>query len=236
MKPLIRWTIGNAAEAGFEALKHSLSNWKRCYGDTFDMAVCYNGISEKKLQSIADIDVTFVDQTKYLNSIVMRPHGCTWKLFPPRLRPDSHEIFIDNDLIVYNRLPDIEKFLSGNYFCITQAHMPFFGQYEGLPGCDIAANTGLFGVPPSFDFAQEINMLLRTYPYLKWRDHSDDQGVVMVATRNLPRLIIPLTDIWVCNPCVNFAPYRTGFCGVHFASLNSGSVQFWERYKRECVH
>lgn len=42
--------------------------------------------------------------------------------------------------------------------------------------------------------------------------------------------IIPMEEIYVCNPNKSFAPYKKGQSGVHLAGLNTGSYSYCKNY------
>ena len=45
MKPLIRWTMGNVSEAGWECLSESTRLLPKVYPE-FDYVICYNSIGQ----------------------------------------------------------------------------------------------------------------------------------------------------------------------------------------------
>lgn len=231
LKPLVRWTVGAVHPAGFELLRESVEGWLRLYGDAFDAVICHNSLAPAQLLQVRACGLPLLDQTPLAGLVPARPSGCAWKLVPPRLRPESHEVFIDNDLVLHDRVPAVDQFLAGYEAVVTEAHRAHFGAYAGVLGCDRAVNTGLFGLPPGFDLSAKVWQLARLYPRLAWDGHDDDQGVVMAAVRSLTVGIIPLADVWVCNPTLDFAPYGVGRRGTHFAGANAGNVRYWERYK-----
>lgn len=102
-KPIIRWTIGgNVSQHGIDCLGNSINCWKDLYGDSFDYFLCYNNIDVNKL----NFGVNLINQHEHLNSLSIQPNSTAWKLYPPRISLQSHEIFIDNDLIIYKNSID----------------------------------------------------------------------------------------------------------------------------------
>lgn len=228
MKPLVRWTVGPVPQRGIDLLCLSINKWRSVYNDDFDMVVCYNGIDSHQ---ISQIPIETIDQNDYTDSIKYKPFDTTWKLYPPRLRMDSHEIFIDNDLVVYDRSPTIDKFLhSSSMSIITSAHRRFYGAYNQLVSPDLTVNSGLFGLPPNFDLGRSINRFIAVYPRLGWLEHCDDEGVLACILSKNNLCVIPMEEIHVCNPSVDFSPYSLGSCGTHFAGSNQGHTRFLDRY------
>jgi len=230
LKPLVRWTISNSSDEGFECLRASIVEWRKIYGDEFDMVICHNNLSDHQYGKINKFGLSCVDQKNYTRSILYLPSETAWKLYPPRLRLNTHEIIIDNDVIIYGRLPDIDEFLESYDILICEAHRRFFGQFDSFIKADLKINTGIVGFPPSLDVRQEINSILKTYPNKGWLTHCCEQGVIGMLLRNNPFKLISLEDVSICNPLCDFAPYKVGKCGIHFASLNAGYTEYWKIY------
>lgn len=230
MKPLVRWTIGGRVkDEGFLCLEKSIYFWKKIYGCYFDYIVCGN--NSNILKKICKIkDVTFIDQNDFLPSLPFCPKDTFWKFCPPRLRLSNHEIIIDNDLLIYKESPTIKWFLSQTKNTITTAaHVAMHGCFSSiLKKNKIKVNTGLVGFPPNFDFAKHLKRLFLIYPFNP-RGHCDDQGAFLMVVKNNLK-IIPMEEIYVCNPKKHFAKYKKGTCGVHFAGLNKGNAVYWNNF------
>lgn len=159
MKPLFRWTVGESvSKEGLKCLSHSIFLLKKNYGDSYDYFICHNGDNVKSCNFTG---VNFIDQRNHVKSLSVKPHSTAWKLYPPRIRLNSHEIFLDNDLIIYNILPIIDRFINEKdiFFC-TQAYKRNYGNYDSKILKNQNLNTGLFGIPPFFDFAKNIESRL----------------------------------------------------------------------------
>jgi hypothetical protein len=218
---------------GGKCLIHSIKEWTNTYKETFDKVVCFNGeCPEEFLSELASMDVKCVDQTDYADSLSYSPYDTFWKFCPPRMRLNAHEIIVDNDLVIYKKLPDIEDFLNSNHVMVSAAHKHFYGQFDDILESGINVNTGLIGLPPCFDIERKLNMVFNLYPFLSLNNHCDDQGAFLCATKGRLK-IIPMDHIYVCNPQANFAPYKLGIYGTHFAGLNQEFVEYWERYKNK---
>lgn len=212
MKPLVRWTIGKPDFHGLEVLRHSVRSFQRIYGDRFDYVLCYNNVSPDKL----DLNIDLYEQSAVHG--MPEPTGVAWKLYPPRLVPDRHEIFIDNDLLICRPIEEIEWFLeTDSRFFITEGLFGLYGQFSGR--VEGKLNSGLFGFPPNFDLG----------PYLKgvssWSSKFDEQGLVSLAVTSHDWQMISLDKIGICNGYL-----ARGSCGLHFVELNAGSVGPWKQY------
>jgi hypothetical protein len=167
-------------------------------------------------------------QAIYSNSLTCSPIGVAWKLYPPRLRPNAHEIFIDNDLII-DKLPvEIEIFLqSNNYFIYTEGlHVNTKGRFNWPIGKTF--NSGLFGIPPNFDFKEQIENKLKDQ--LGWTDYFDEQGLVGEILLNQNNVLnIDLKTIGIFEE----APVQIGLHGYHFVKANSGTNTAWNHYTRK---
>jgi hypothetical protein len=216
-KPLIRWTIGgDVSEYGINCLGKSVKSMKSLYGDSFDYVICYNNIESIRL----NFDVCLLNQHDYVDSISIAPNTTSWKLYPPRISLQSHEIFIDNDLIIYNKIPLIDKFLkSKNIFFCTEGLVRNFGIYSNDNYKDLKLNSGFFGIPPYFDFSKFIEKKIKK----DWSTWFDEQGVVasILSENNLE--IITLEEISIC-----LNEFKLGKYGIHFVGLNSYNSDFWE--------
>src|ERR1044071_1275109 len=104
----VRWTLGDVAERGFEALRFSIWGAWRIFGPGAAYAVCVNSIplSEARART-GDLpgDVTWYDATRDFPAFLRRhfdagmAEGVGWKLAPMRFFPDRYELSLDNDCI-----------------------------------------------------------------------------------------------------------------------------------------
>lgn len=189
-KPLVRWTAGPPRSKFDDAiLRSSILNFKCLYGDRFDQVLCVNGRDGLDLGSLG-FDI--VRQFPVEGS--PKPWGVAWKLYPPRLRPNAHEIFIDHDVVLLDKLPQIEEFLSSEEaFLYSQSFWPdgLYGSFRDQVPDGFGLNSGLFGLPPGFSF--DLSMVD------EWKEDLDEQGFVasqMCRQSNLIR--VGPEDLWIC--------------------------------------
>lgn len=219
IKPIVRWTIGNVSNQGFKCLKHSIDNFIRLYGDKFDYYVCYNNIKKEKLNFLNELPINFLNQHEYVDEIKLKPseHPC-WKLFPPRIKNNIHEIFIDNDLVLYKKLPIINKFLkSKDLLIITEANNRAYGSFDKFIFLKSKLNTGLFGLYPNFNFKNKINKFINKFELEKWEDHCDEQGLVACIFQKENFALIPKKKLLAGRAKL---PLKRKLCGIHYIGIN----------------
>lgn len=225
MNPLIRWTIGNVSDLGFECLKYSIKYWNKLYGNSFEKIICYNNLNYEQLKKLENFKV--YNQKNNLNDLILPANKIGWKLYPPRLNSSGHEIFIDNDLIIYKKIPLIDKFLdSSNLFFITEGLLRCFDKADSLIAKNIKLNTGFFGIPPNFDFKTKLNYFIKKAEINNWNNHFSEQGVVSCVLTNEKYYVIPLSDIFIC-----YNEFKLGKFGTHFVGLNSNFDNYWNKFK-----
>lgn len=239
MKPIIRWTIGNVSNYGIDCLQASVSSFLKLYKNNFDYFICYNNLDFNKIKFLEKYNLNFLNQEEHKDSVCIEPisNPC-WKLYPPRINLDVHEIFIDNDLIVYKKIPLIDKFLDSNkLFFITEAVKRSYS--DNLNNfIHNKFNSGFFGVPPKFDFLKKINNIINKYEIVSW-EHSifEEQSVVAKIIEEENNFsVISLDEIHVC-----FEEIKNSKFGLHFVGLNYNPnaslfemepiIKFWKYYK-----
>lgn len=236
MKPLARWTLGKTTKLGEETLTQSVKRFKKIYPE-FDLIICYNNLSNNQIINLKKLNVKLYEQNSCdlnypLESVNSPPGwkhsmpGWGWKLLPPRLRISSHELWIDNDLIIRERLPSIDKWLNTNKSIISEGSKRAYGIFEE----DIPSNNtlcaGLFGLPPNYNFANKIEsccIKLNGTPL----GYYNEQGITVLAVLENNPLIVPLSEVSIVK--VLKKPYAKA---MHFIGVNrSEEHQAWKDYK-----
>lgn len=217
-KPLIRWTVGPPRSRFDDAiLRRSVLNFRALYGDRFDHVLCVNG---RDGLDLADLGVEIIAQTSVEGA--PEPSGVAWKLYPPRLRPDAHEIFIDHDIVFVERIGKIEAFLSSSDTFIYSQSFSVDGRYGSFraqvpPGFRL--NSGFFGVPPGFVF--DLSSVEG------WREYFDEQGFVASELCRQTNLIkVDLGEIHICKG----RGVPNGVRAYHF--VHSNRDRAWVRFVR----
>jgi hypothetical protein len=216
-KPLARWTIGPVQPDGFDCLVASIESFTRIYD--VEPVICYN-CEPQYLPTIA-AKFRLIDQRQHLSSLHLPPKGVAWKLYPPRLAPDRHEIFIDNDLILAARVSQIDEFLASDCTLLLEETSRTYGRFEKHVPPGKCINSGIFGIPPGFDLKRYVDF----YAGNEWKKNAnneharnetwDEQGLIAFALLNYPRsVIIPRTVITNCEY------HLVDGKGFHFIGLN----------------
>lgn len=231
MKPLVRWTIGPVEKYGYDCLKKSINLWKKIFHNKFDLIICHNQQKIENLNFLKSLGVELICQENFKNSIQKVPYDTFWKLYPPRLKIETHEIFVDNDIIIFKNFKLLDEFLQNNNLIIcTEGHKRFYGNFSHLIKSEININTGFFCLPPFFDLKKELENFFHENPNIEITNHSDDQGILMSIFQNFNFKIISNSIISICNPSLDFNPYKVGKSGIHFTGLNVGCCNYWNKF------
>ena len=231
-KPVVRWVIGDCHDLGYEVLYESILNFKKIYKDKFIYCVCFNNKKIKNnLKKSLDLVDHIFDQKKFTKSVSYNPkliNGPHWKLYPPRLLHDQHEIIIDNDIVIYKEIEEINAFLLSNTFLITSPiKRSYSKQFGGKIKKNFNINSGLVGLPPGFDYKKEIENILSEGSG-SWMEHFDEQTVVAAIMQNKKLTIIPFSTL---SACCNGTKMLIGEKGTHFLGVNKGFKKWWREFK-----
>ena len=230
----IRWTIGDVAPEGFEALRLSLWGAGRIFPANASFHVCVNTIDVRAaLQRTGDVParVQWHAIERRLPDVLQpfldhgMSDGTAWKLIPLLLDRSVRELAIDNDLVLWALPPAIEAWLAdpdGRLIAadVTPAHGQFAAQCGPEP-----RNSGLRGTPAGFDFEAAIAAVLEENP-ATLRSELDEQGLQIAAvSRDSNPYVVPVEDVTICSP---FPPHvwNLGRCGAHFVGLNTRALPF----------
>jgi len=215
-----RWTIGDASQAGYEALYLSIASFQHLYPDA-KIVICHNCPINNLETIVARFPTAkFHDQSQYLQSRCP-PMGVAWKLYPPRLAPDDHEICIDNDVILLDRIPEIDTFLQGDCTLLLEGSSRNYGRFETYVPPGYCINSGVYGMPPKFNFQKYVNF----YSGDQWEVNAfgphaasktfDEQGLVAIALLSYRKFaIIKETSVTNCET------HLIQGKGLHFVGVN----------------
>jgi hypothetical protein len=235
MRKIARWTIGRTNSLGEECLRHSVRRFKVLYPE-FETIVCCNNLTDKQRsnlnllnveihdQSSNELDYPLVDVNSPLGWKGSMP-GWGWKLLPPRLEIDSYELWIDNDIIVRERVPSIDQWIGSNRSLISLSHQRAYGVFEKEIKGDICYCAGFFGLPPGFDFNSRI--LHHCKKLFGPLGHYDEQGITVLCTLETDPIIVPVEELSVVKALKK--PYSNA---LHFIGLNrTDDHKSWSDYK-----
>lgn len=226
-KPLFRWNVGPCHSQGFEILTTCIHNVQRLYDA--DLVICYNQLEEENLDRITAIGVPLMRAVP--ESLRIGPkvgYHVHWKLYPPRVRPQTHELCLDNDILITKRVPQIDLFLKSDYPLLYQGLHGLYGQYADLMPKGIRFNSGIYGLPPNFDFASRIDRHL-----VDWQDYFDEQGLVAHTLSENEHVVVPLTTIPIIEkdwPIERFSQ-NVDCSGFHFVGANRGDHPQWIKWQ-----
>lgn len=242
-KPLWRWTVGDVHWHGLEGLADAVDRTQRALGkDAWDWVFCCNSLPPDKatfIQILADsYDVRVVDAHQHIPSFII---GRTaWKMAPPRLAFDRHEVHADNDIIICRRIPEIDRWLARtDLTLVLQERLRAFGRYDDCLPPEVTANGGLFGLPPYWDFEAALKDHLKGPVY---HMPDDEQGLCVATLWSIRHIVIPAKRIIMVHhnglyhtkdlPKQKVDYHFTGTeYGFHFGQLNTGTHSYWPRYK-----
>jgi hypothetical protein len=230
-RPLARWIVGPINYAGLQCLHMSVSKFRHLYPE-FDLLLCYNQIKPENLA----FGLPLYDQSQsppLHGAVPSGGYNVHWKLYPPRLRQDAHEIIIDNDLVLFKRVPEIDLFLSeSKSTLLCQGLRGLHGSFARHIPKGIQINSGLFGMPPHFDF-EDISKQFLQQDKLIWKDRFDEQGLVAATLlKNKEKIIISMVTIPILEPNFDIHAATTKTCcGYHFVSLNYKDHGPWQSFR-----
>jgi len=195
MQAIVRWTIGNVQPAGYDCLAESIIKFSKLYD--VEIVICYNGSQNLEF---CGTKIKCIDQSIKFGSL---ERGVAWKLYPPRIDTNKHEIFIDNDVIIEEHIEEIDKFLMvDDCTLLLEGECRNYGKFEQHVPPGYKINSGIFGVPPGFNLEKYI----RFYGD-NWTNNCrhtsktwDEQGLVATALlSNKKKIIIPKTTVTNCE-------------------------------------
>ncbi len=234
MNKLVRWTVGPVSETGLDILRESVNNFKKLYPEVLRI-VCYNHID---VRCLSNIDAELYSQAE--PCFPLRPpddnpeeaSGCGWKLCPPRLCPEGHELWLDNDLVLLQRLPSVERWFNSGSAIISEGlhRQRMYGEYDQFVPTGSHVCAGLFGLPPGLDFSKRILEYLRFAT--KLLGGYDEQGLVASIITNSPDWILtPLSELYISEDHVPFPTFSPS--AIHFVAANRKPWhRGWKAYKR----
>lgn len=256
-KPLWRWTVGNCLKQGLEILAESIKRTTAALGvNNWDWIVCYNGLTLNNLEflqsSIGQLPVQFVGQnwaTCPVPDNCQTPRrrdgsfewngnkcgGTMWKVCPARMRMETHEIVMDNDVVLLRKFPQIDEFLAHtDKVLLLEEPIRFYGRYDCLfPADPPFFNSGFMGLPPGFDFATLIHETWKKHGGYENLSQADEQGLLTYTLSRYPNVrVSPLQMVEVLH-----RDYQTKITGkeqaIHFTQANRiDNHHTWREYKK----
>lgn len=240
-KLVVRWTIGDVSDEGFDALRLSVQGAQRLLGRGATCVVCVNTIGAWKAQRRCGHvlhDVEWVEVSRDMIPRFIRERldarladGAGWKLAPVRLRDEGCSIALDNDCILWDLPVTLAALTRGAAHCVlAEDVVAANGVFSGL--CSRALNSGIRGLPAGFDYESLLRQVLdETSADLL--TELDEQGLQSAALSRAGPAVVRLDEVSICSP---FPPHHpdVGTCGAHFVGLNARSFD-WEYFGRPAL-
>jgi hypothetical protein len=192
--------VGNCLQQGLDVLAESIRVTTRALGENdWDWMICYNGLTKEGVKFLIDAiggrSIELVAQSwadcPIENKLGtprrkdgsfewngMRCGGTLWKVCPPRMRIDSHELVVDNDVILLRKFPQIDKWLVSESALVLEEKIRFYGRYAHLFKAGEKLNSGFMGFPPGYDFGKEIRKNWEENKSLESLTQADEQGLL----------------------------------------------------------
>lgn len=252
-KPLWRWTVGGCTQQGLDILAESVFRTTRALGeDAWDWMICHNSLTRDGQESLREIvqgrpiaiheqswddcpiDDAAASPVRADNTVEVDGALCggtLWKVCPARMRPDAHEVVMDNDLVLLRKPPQVDQFLSSGVTLILEEPVRYYGRFEAVMPLDERLNSGLMGFPPGFDFAARIRSAWEENGRVRGVTQADEQGLLMFVMRSHPSVRIPKEE--VRELLAGDPPRVVGDeCGCHFVQANrTTNHRSWLRYQ-----
>lgn len=254
-KPLFRWTCGPCLQQGLDILAESIVRTTRSLGiDNFDWMICTNSLTKENIEflkrAIGDRPINLFTQNWTdcpINEEFRTPRrpdgsfewngnkcgGTLWKVCPARMRMESHEIVIDNDILLLKKFPEIDEFLAAtDKALILEEPIRFYGRFDSYMGEAPFLNSGFMGFPPGYDFGKAIEESWIEAGSLSNITQADEQGLLMYTLNKTPSIRVK-ADQMIELLARDFNKKITGQeSGLHFTQANRiPSHWSWNKYK-----
>jgi hypothetical protein len=257
---IVRWTIGDVSDEGFDILRWSLLGARRLFGDRASYVVCVNSISaidardrvgplgmDVVWRSVRAGDIPGFLRDRFDDGLA---EGVGWKFAPLHMAERTREIALDNDCVLWRMPEAMAAWIDDpdGRALLAEDVRPCFGQFTNLCGPE-PRNSGIRGLPARFPLEDALRDVLDDHP-VTLASELDEQGLQVAALeRRADPLVVDTRDVTICSP---FAPHQRhlGRCGAHFVGLNAKSLSWsyegrpavayirehWHALKREVAH
>lgn len=254
-KPLWRWTCGPCLQQGLDILAESIDRTTEAYGiNNWDWVICHNGLNNENVTflrsvigtrpiqlysqdwSLCAVDDNCQNPRRRDGSFEWNGNRCggtMWKVTPARMRMESHEIIMDNDIILLRKFPQVEEWLAQTVkVLVLEEPIRFYGRYDLIhaPGPPFF-NSGFIGLPPKYDYADELSKNWSRHGRYMNLSQSDEQGLLTYTLMQRPNIRVQAEQM-VEVLGRNFSATITGDeQGLHFTQANRMPQHIsWKRY------
>lgn len=260
-KPLFRFTVGPCLKQGLEILAESIARTTQSLGlHNWDWVICYNGLNKQDLEyinsAIAGRPIQLFAQNWAncpINDNCQSPRrrdgsfeangtrcgGTLWKVCPARLRMETHEIVMDNDVIVLKQFPQIKEWLDQTEkSLILEEPIRFYGKYDSLfPAGDEGPflNSGFMGFPPGYDFGSAIAEVWKQYGSNMNLTQADEQGLLTYTLSRLSSIRVNKSQVYEFLARDYNGQITGSEQAIHFTQANRlGNHAGWKQYQKIC--
>lgn len=233
MQITFKWIIGDTCEEGQKCLVFSIRKIRKLF-PTARLVICHNCDVKKIPKKLVDLTI---DQRsdKILRMFddkdhsVPYPSGPEWKLYTPRIDLNSWEVWIDNDIAIYD-IPEVMKFQHPfRPFVCEPFKRSYSPRFDKIIPADKNYNTGIVGLPPNFDLEKKIKKHVQSID--RWNNHFHEQSIISIALFEFNPRMVSFEEI----PVLWNQDYKKGTCGMHFVGLNNGYKKHWKKFKNSMV-
>ena len=257
-KPLFRFTVGNCLPQGLDVLAESIRVTTRTLGlDKWDWAVCYNGLTKSEVGHLKDAigarPIELVAQNWVdcpIEDHVQSPRrrdgsfewdgtkcgGTLWKVCPPRMRIGSHEIVMDNDVVLLRKFPQIDEWLQSDKTLILEEKIRFYGRYGEMLFPDKEAanlNSGFMGYPPRYDYGEAIRRTWEEHGSLTNLSQADEQALLTYTLSQHPNIRIEKEQMVEILAREHKTKVTGEESGLHFTQVNRiPKHRAWAHYQK----
>ncbi len=243
---VVRWTIGNVRERGFEMLRLSIACAYHLFGPLTKYVVCVNsltveeaarrvGVLPAKVEwlAVTSTDLPSVLRDYFDDSVI---EGMGWKLVPLRTYPERYELALDNDCIVWALPEAVRLWLESDDACVFAEDVDrCLGSFDALcpPG---PLNAGIRGLPPHRDLGQALANVLAKVAEASGGTRQltaeiEEQGLQAAAMFDLGKpMLVRTSEVSICSPFWPRSP-EFGTCGAHFVGMNAAHTP-WNYYDK----
>jgi hypothetical protein len=151
------------------------------------------------------------------------------------LRLGGHELWLDNDVVICERLQSIDRWLNEKCAIISEglSRKRMYGEFDKFIRPGIHACAGLFGLPGGFDFAERLShyMQFATKPLGGY----DEQGLTAsIVTNANSWILVPLSELHICEDHAEFPQMLPP--ALHFVAANRKPWhRGWKAYQRRKI-
>ena len=233
---IFRYSIGPVKKQGFICLNESIKLIQKIYPSS-DVFVCHNQLNSQQLNFLKKIkNIKLINQNEL--NFKLKPIGVSWKLYPNRIDNQAHEIFIDNDIIIKEKITEIDLFFNQkNHFLILEDEQRAYGQFDKHIKSDVLINSGLFGLPPHANFESFVDYYVNEWQINSGYGHEfsktfDEQGIMaLYLMQQKDKIYISKNTLTKCE--TKFVEGK----GFHFIKLNRKGfhepfANYFNKYKK----